>query len=100
MGTLVYDIKKGEVSANIGNMPLNCLLFQDDIAKMNQLKNNVAKSKLVVIGSKKSREKCLKRAEKNSIKKGDLVLEKSTTEKYLGNKIYEDGTAARKSENK
>ena len=35
IGTAVYDIIKGEVSANIGNMPLNCLVFQDDIAKMN-----------------------------------------------------------------
>ena len=25
----------GAVSANIGNMPLNCLIFQDNIAKMN-----------------------------------------------------------------
>ena len=32
IGTAVYDKTKGEVSANIGNM----LIFQDDIAKMNQ----------------------------------------------------------------
>ena len=36
IGTAVYDITKGEVSANIGNMPLNCLIFQDNIAKMNR----------------------------------------------------------------
>ena len=35
IGSAVYDITKGEVTANIGNMPLNCLIFQDDIAKMN-----------------------------------------------------------------
>ena len=35
IGTAVYDIRKGEVSANIENMSLNCLTFQDDIAKMN-----------------------------------------------------------------
>ena len=32
IGTAVFDITKGEVSANIGNMPLNGLIFQDDIA--------------------------------------------------------------------
>ena len=36
IGTTVYDITKGEVSANIGNMPLNCLIFQDNIAKINR----------------------------------------------------------------
>ena len=55
-------------------MPLNCVIFQDDIAKMNQtlddarnigrmleskqLKADVSKSKLVVIGSKISRTEC------------------------------------------
>ena len=34
IGTAVYDITNGEVPANIGNMPLKCLIFQDDIAKM------------------------------------------------------------------
>ena len=33
IGTAVYDITKGEVSAHIGNMHLNCLIFQDDIAE-------------------------------------------------------------------
>ena len=36
IGTAEYDITKGEVSANIGNMPLNCLIFQNVIAKMNR----------------------------------------------------------------
>ena len=36
IGTSVYDIIKGEISANIENMPLNCLIFQDDSAKMNR----------------------------------------------------------------
>ena len=116
IGTSVYDITKEEVSANIANMPLNCLIFQEryrkdepdtrgcmkrsreDIGRIvesKQLKANVSKSKFVEIGSKKSRKKCLKRAEKNPIKMGDLILENSTAEKYLGDKIHEDGTAAR-----
>ena len=34
IGSAVYDITTGKVSANIVNMPLNCLIFQDDIAKI------------------------------------------------------------------
>ena len=64
------------MSANIGNMPLNCLIFEDNIAEINptlddarkgakdivrmleskQLKADVSKPKFVVIGSKKSRK--------------------------------------------
>ena len=36
IGSAVYDITTGKVSANIVNMPLNCLIFQDDIAKINR----------------------------------------------------------------
>ena len=35
IGSALQKITKGEVTANIGNMPLNSLIFQDDIAKMN-----------------------------------------------------------------
>ena len=75
-------------TANIGNMPLNSLIFQDDIAKMNrtledarkgakdvgrmleskQLKANTSKSKFVIIGQKQSRTEMLKDAENNPIK--------------------------------
>ena len=34
IGTAVYDIIKVEVSANIRNIPVTCLIYQDDIAKM------------------------------------------------------------------
>ena len=36
---MVHDITKGEVSANIGN----CLIFQDDIAKMKRTLEDVRK---------------------------------------------------------
>ena len=71
-------------------MPLNCLIFQDDIAKMNQtmahakkeakdigqmleskqLCANVSKSKYVIVGTEKSRTLCLKEAEFNPILMG------------------------------
>ena len=47
-----------------------------------------------MIGSKKSRKECLKEAEKNPIKMGDHELEISASEKYLGDTINENGTAA------
>ena len=43
IGTAVYNIRKGEVSANIENMPLNCLIFQDDIAKINRTLDDARK---------------------------------------------------------
>ena len=42
----------------------------------------------------KKREKCLKETEKNAIKIGNHVLENSASEKYLGDKINKNGTAA------
>ena len=36
IGATVHDITKEEGTAKIGDMPLNCLIFQDDIAKMNE----------------------------------------------------------------
>ena len=59
-----------------------------------QLKAKVLKSKYVVIGPRKLRTECLKRAEKNPIKMGDYILENFASEKYLGDKIHEHRTAA------
>ena len=111
IGTAVYDITKGEVSANIGNMPLNCLIFQDDIAKMNytmedsrkgardvgrlleskQLRANTSKSKFGVIGSQESSTEMLKDAETNPIMMGETVIENSKVEKYLVTKYMKTG---------
>ena len=35
IGTAIDEITEGEVKAKKINMELNCLIFQDDIAKMN-----------------------------------------------------------------
>ena len=101
----VCDITKGEVSDNIGNMPINCLIFQNDFTKINRTMEDARKgakdigrmleskqlnaslSKFVVIGSGKSRIACLKEAETNPLRKGELMLENSASEKYLGDKI-------------
>ena len=43
IGSAVYDITKEEYISNIGTMPLNCLIFQDDIAKMIQNEEDARK---------------------------------------------------------
>ena len=35
IGTAIYDAKYGETLTELGHMPLNCLIFQDDIARLN-----------------------------------------------------------------
>ena len=34
-GTAIYDASYGETITELGDMPLNCLIFQDDIARLN-----------------------------------------------------------------
>ena len=53
-----------------------------------------AKSCFVVIGSQKSRTEILKEAADNPIMMGDMIIENSKSEKYLGDQIHEDGCAA------
>ena len=114
IGCGVEKITRGVCSANIGELELNSLIFQDDIAKMNrtmedarkgakdvgqlleskQLRANTGKSRYVVIGPQKSRTEILKEAEINPIMMGTMVIENSKSEKYLGDQIHEDGCEA------
>ena len=80
-GATLEDARKG--AKDIGRM-----------LESKQLKANVSKSKFVVIGSKKSRTKIQQNAEDKPTQIGTHTLENSTAEKNLGDKIYEDGTAA------
>ena len=41
IGWEVYNKTLGKYRSNIGAMPLNCLIFQDDIAKINAYMNQV-----------------------------------------------------------
>ena len=58
------------------------------------LRANTSNSKFVVIGVPESRTDILKEAEANPIKMADTIIENSKSEKYLGDQIHEDGTAA------
>ena len=59
-----------------------------------QLRANTSDSKFVVIATPESRTEILKEAEANPIKMGETIIENSKSEKYLGDQIHEDGTAA------
>ena len=103
-----------EFITNLGPMPLNCLIFQDDIARMNttldqartgakiigetlerkQLKSNSGKSKYVLLGSKALKNKTRKEASANPIMMGEEIMEGSDEEKYLGDQIHTDGSNA------
>ena len=94
-------------------MPQNCLIFQDDIAKMNeslenarkgakdigrlleskQLRANISKSKYVIIGPEEAREKCLKEAKEKPILMGEHTVGNSVSEKYLGDMISQHKSA-------
>ena len=114
IGCAVDEITEGICSANIGEVELNSLIFQDEITKMNctledarngakdvgrllesnQLRANAAKSSFVIIGSYKSMTEILKEAAANPIMVGDMIIANSKSEKYLGDHIHEDGCAA------
>ena len=94
------------MSANIGNMPLNCLLFQDDIALEDvrkgtkeigrMLESKQLKSKVKICGDwiKEIKERILKRGREESYQNGRPYVRNSAIEKYLGDKINEKRTAA------
>ena len=59
-----------------------------------QLRANTAKSRFVVIGSPQSQTEIIKEDADNPIMMGDMIIENSKSEKYLGDQIHEDGCAA------
>ena len=99
IGCGVEKITRGICSANIGELELNSLIFQDDIAKMNrtmedarkgakevgrileskQLRANMSTSKFVLLGPPISRTELLKEAEANPIKMAETIIEPRNT---------------------
>ena len=89
----------GEFITDLGAMPINCLIFQDDIARLNttmkqartgetlakkRLQSNYGKSKYVLLGSVAFKEKTRKEAQVCLILMGSHTMEESPEEKYLG----------------
>ena len=116
IGRTLREVDKSEVEpSRIGSrVKISSTVFQDDIAKYSDtvsnarisadrldtaLKNkllsvNYSKSKNLIIGSKKFRQKTLKDLQSNPIVMGGEVLEHASQEKYLGDVIDEEGCEA------
>ena len=116
IGRTLEEVDKYEVKpCSIGDrVKISSTVFQDDIAKYSDtvsnarvaaerldkaLKNkllsvNYSKSKNLIIGSKKFRQKTLKELQSSPILMGGQVLEHASKEKYLGDIIDEEGCEA------
>ena len=83
IGCAIYNTTNAESITDLGPMLLNCFIFQYDIARMKTTANSgrVQKWKKIRAGGS------------HIIMNGE-ALEISTQEKYLGDLIHEDGTAA------
>ena len=114
IGTAIYDATKDETLTELGHMPLNCLIFQDDIAWLNttldqarrgaaiigetlakkKLKSNHGKSRYVLLGSEEFKAKTRKEAKEAPVMMGSHIMEESPEEKYLGDMVNTDQLAA------
>ena len=94
-------------------MPLNCPIFQDNIASLNtkleqarrgatligdmlakkKLKSNLTKSRYVLLGSEEFKKKTRQEAQSNPVMMGSHIMEESPEEKYLGDMIHTYGLA-------
>ena len=95
IGTAIYDATYGETLTEHGHMPLNCLIFQDDIARLNttldqarkgaklvgetlaqnRLKSNYGRSKYVLLESAEFKEKAKTEAEQSPVMMGSHIIE-------------------------
>ena len=111
IGSAIADKFQGESSANIGSLELLCLILQDDIMKMSntleQARNgsekidellkqkllslNYDKSKYILLGNGKAKNRMRKELMKQPMKMGEEILGNSVMEKYLGDIIHEKG---------
>ena len=113
IGNAVQETFK-EPSTEIGELKLNSLVFQDDICKLSNrlldsregsekiddmlkrklLSVNYDKSKYLVLGNSKFKNKIEQETSLNPMTMGGEILERTQKEKYLGDYIHEDGCEA------
>ena len=111
IGVAIKETFTDQYTAKIGQLPLNTLIFQDDISKMNDdidqaregchkidrtlksklLSANYDKSKFLIIGKEKFRKSTLETLEKDPLQMGGVKIEHSEQEQYLGDVIHEKG---------
>ena len=113
IGCAIADTFENEYSTKIGDLILHTLIFQDDIAKLNDniedarkgcnkidetlkqklLSTNYDKSKYLIIGGNKARMEMIEKLKDDPIRMGDIIIENAKMEKYLGDLIHELGCA-------
>ena len=101
IGTAIYYATEGKTLTELGQMPLNCLFFQDDIARLNttldqarrgatiigetlakkQLKSNLSKSRYVLLGSEEFKERTRREAKEAPVMMVNHITEESPEEK-------------------
>ena len=111
IGVAIKETFLDQYTANIGEVLLNTLIFQDDISKMNDnieqakegchkidrtlksklLSANYDKSKYLIIGNEQFRKDTLEKIEEDPIEMGGIKILHSSQEKYLGDIIDERG---------
>ena len=111
IGVAIQETFMDQYTANIGEVLLNTLIFQDDISKMNDnidqskegcekidrtlksklLSVNYDKSKYLIIGDEEFRKDILDQLEADPIEMGGVKILHSSQEKYLGDIIDERG---------
>ena len=111
IGCAVADKLKDDCTASIGQLELIALILQDDISKMcntvEQARNgsqmidellkqkllsvNYDKSKYLLLGNTKAKNRLRKELKKWPMKMGEEIIENSILEKYLGDMIHEKG---------
>ena len=111
IGCAIQDTFGETSSTYIGTLPLNAVVMQDDIAKLNdnlgqardgckkiyntlmrkQLSVNHDKCKYLIVGPKKFRQDTLKEMETQPMYMGGIVIKHAANEKYLGDWVNELG---------
>ena len=113
IGTAIQETFENDFSTWIGKLGLCCLIFQDDIGKLNdnldqvregcekidetlkgkRLSLNYDKSKYIIIGDAKARKRIEEMIKKDPITMGNATIEQALMEKYLGDLIHQLGCA-------
>jgi len=111
IGCAIKDTFGERSSTNIGSLPLNAVVMQDDIAKLNdnveqaregcykihktlvskQLSVNQDKCKYLIVGPKRFREETLRDLENQPLGMGGVAIKHAANEKYLGDWVNELG---------
>ena len=86
IGTAIYNATDGETLTEPGHMPLNCLIFQDDIKRLNSTLDQARKG-AALIGETLAQKRL-----KLNHGKSSHIMKYSPEEKSLGDQIHTEGS--------